>query len=148
MKNAHITVSTYGNGLAVGLQGTREEIEYTFNRFFNWGATGLGGMGEYLHDLSESFAYFLASEESMIRAMSFENMARWQDTPISEQYKARPRHHKKPNGIQFRHDAEAAARAEFNSFERENFMQYEKTPSHIYNESDGGAPSWVAETED
>jgi len=31
---------------------------------------------------------------------------------------------------------------------RENFMLFGKTPTHIYQQLDGGAPSWIKETED
>ena len=148
MEQANIVISAYGNGIAVGLNGTREQIERTFNRFFNWGATGIGELGDYLHDLSDNFSYFLSTEADMLRAMSYETMTKWQDSPVSEQYKARPRHYKKPNGSKFRRDAEQAARAEFESFSRESFMLFAKTPTHIYQQLDGGAPSWGSETED
>jgi hypothetical protein len=148
MTQANIIISHYGNGIAVGLNGTREEIERTFNRFFNWGATGVGELGNYLHELSDNFSYFLSTEADMLRAMTYETMTRWQDSPVSEQYKARPRFYKKPNGEKFRADAEQAARDEYNSFQREGFMTHQKSPSYIYRELDGGAPSWIKETED
>jgi hypothetical protein len=75
-------------------------------------------------------------------------MTKWQDSPISEQYKARPRFHKKPNGQKFREDAVKAARSEYDSFSRESFMLFTKTPTHIFQQLDGGAPDWVSETED
>ena len=148
MEQANIVISAYGNGIAVGLNGTRAQIEKTFNRFFNWGATGIGELGDYLHDLSDNFSYFLSTETDMLRAMTYETMTKWQDSPVSEQYKARPRFHKKPNGTKFRSDAVAAATAEYESFPRESFMLQMKTPSHIYQQLDGGAPSWRSETED
>jgi hypothetical protein len=148
MNQANIIISAYGNGIAVGLNGTKEQIERTFNRFFNWGATGVGELGSYLHELSDNFAYFLSTEADMLRAMTYETMTRWQDSPVSEQYKARPRFHKKPNGEKFRADAVQAARDEYNSFARESFMLFAKTPTHIYQQLDGGAPSWISETED
>ena len=148
MTNTNIIISAYGNGIAVGLHGTREEIEKNFNRFFNWGATGIGELGSYLHELSDNFSYFLSTETDMLRAMTYETMTRWQDSPVSDQYKARPRFHKKPNGTKFRADAEQAARDEYESFSRESFMLFAKTPTHIFQQLDGGAPDWVSETED
>jgi len=148
MNKANIIISTYGNGIAVGLHGNREQIELTFNRFFNWGATGQGDSVGYLHDLSNDFAYFLSTEKDMLRAMTYETMTKWQDSPVSEQYKSRPRFYKKPNGEKFRADAAKAALAEYESFARENFMLYDKAPSHIYQQLDGGAPDWTSETED
>lgn len=164
MNQAKIIISTYGSGIAVGLNGTREQIERTYNRFFNWGAAAaganymrsnqdsdmqLGEMGDsYLHEISDQFAYFLSTEMDMLRALTTETMTKWQDSPVSEQYKARPRFHKKPNGHKFIQDAYNAARTEYNSFRRENFMMFYKTPTHIYQQLDGGAPDWVSETED
>lgn len=147
---ANIIISTYGNGIAVGLQGTKEQIEREFNRFFNWGATGVGQVGGYLHELSDSFAYFLSTETDMLRAMAYECMTRWQDSPISSQYKSAPlkRGEKKSKGTTFRQHARNAAIDEFNSYPRENFMLFEKSPNDIYNELDGGAPDWTSETED
>jgi len=147
-EHAKIVISAYGNGIAVGLHGTREQIEKNFNRFFNWGATGIGELGDYLHDLSDNFSYFLSTETDMLRAMTYETMTKWQDSPVSELYKARPRFYKKPNGTKFRRDAVAAATAEYESFPRESFMLQMKSPSHIYQQLDGGAPSWKSETED
>jgi hypothetical protein len=164
MNQANIVISTYGNGIAVGLNGTREQIQKTFNRFFNWGAAGAGAnfmrsnqdcemqhgeLGDsYLHEIGEKFSYFLSTEKDMIRGLTSETITKWQDSAISEQYKSRPRHHKKPNGTKFVRDAVAAATAEYNSFARENFMLFGKSSSYIYQQLDGGAPSWTSETED
>lgn len=148
MEQANIIISAYGNGIAVGLNGTREQIERTFNRFFNWGATGSGELGGYLHDLSDKFSYFLSNEKNMLRALTSETIMRWQDSEIADQYKTPSRHHKKNNGKKFFEDAQKVARDEYASFKREPFMQYEKTPTHIYQQLDGGAPSWANETED
>jgi hypothetical protein len=76
MNKANIIISAYGNGIAVGLHGTKEEIEKNFNRFFNWGATGQGELGSYLHELSDNFSYFLSTEADMLRAMTYETMTR------------------------------------------------------------------------
>ncbi len=164
MNEANIVISTYGNGIAVGLNGTREQIQRTFNRFFNWGAAGAGAnfmrsnqdsemqhgeLGDsYLHEISEKFSYFLSTGKDMIRGLTSETITKWQDSAISEQYKSRPRHPKKPNGEKFVSDAVAAATAEYNSFPRENFMLFGKSSSYIYQQLDGGAPSWASETED
>jgi hypothetical protein len=148
MNQANIIISAYGNGIAVGLHGTREEIEKNFNRFFNWGATGIGELGDYLHDLSDKFSYFLSTEESMVRAMTAENIVKWQNSEISGQYKTPSRHYKKDNGKKFLADAAQSARDEYESFPRESFMLQMKSPSHIYQQLDGGAPFWSSETED
>ena len=161
---AEITISTYGNGIAVGLKGTREQIEREFNRFFNWGAAAAnvsfmrsnedsemqhGELGDsYLHEIGQNFSYFLSTHRAMIKAIAAETITRWQDSPVSEQYKARPRTNKKAQGNKFMAEALAAATAEYNSLPRENFMLFGKTPTHIYQQLDGGAPSWIKETED
>lgn len=165
-KPATITISTYGNGIAVGLDGEKDSINQAFNRFFNWGAAANGAtaartsddsemsngdMGDsYLHFIGEKFAYFLTTETAMLSAMTAQNLAKWQDTPVSQNYKAAPNHRreKKSNGKSFRADAAAAAADEFASFPRENFMLFSKNPMSVYNELDGGAESWASETED
>jgi hypothetical protein len=148
MEQANIVISSYGHGIAVGLEGTKKQIERTFNRFFNWGAIGAAESVEYLHELSNKFSYFISTEENMIRAMTAENIVKWQDSEISGQYKTPSRHYKKNNGKKFLADAAQAARDEYESFKREGFMQFIKTPTYIYQQLDGGAPSWVSETED
>lgn len=154
---AQIIISTYGNGIAVGLQGNKDQIEATFNRFFNWGGaaptatfmrtnqdseTEVDDFGDaYLHEVGDSFSYFLSTEIDMIRAMTAQNLANWQDTPVSKQYKGK-RNDKKVAGIKFRKDAQNAARDEFNSFVKENFMQFSKSESPLFRTLDGGASSW------
>lgn len=164
MNKAKVLISPYGNGIAVGLEGTREQIEREYNRFFNWGAAGAGANVEratgdseiqhgelgdaYLHYVGEKFAYFLSTQEDMIRAFTYEHLGKWQDTETSAQYKTKPRNYKKDSGKVFREHAQIAAQDEYNQIERENFMLYQKAPTYIYRELDGGAPSWVKETED
>lgn len=157
MTQANIIISTYGNGIAVGLQGNKEQIEQTFNRFFNWGAaapnatfmrsnedceTNIGDFGDsYLHEVFGGFSYFLSTEEAMVKALESEYLANWQDTSISKQYKG-TRNKKKVAGLKFRDDAKNAARDEFNAYKKENFMLYNKSESPLFKISDGGAPSW------
>ena len=125
------TISSYGNGLAFGLSGTKEQIERSFNRYFNIGAAGAnvtsniddeGGwvsngqtLGDgFLHYIGESFAYFLTTEADVIRALTWENVRLWQDSPVSSQYKR--------NSAKFMQDAQSAARDTFETITRENFM--------------------------
>jgi hypothetical protein len=154
--NAKIVISQYGSGIAVGISGSKDQIQQTFNRFFNWGGAAptatfmrssqdcemeFGEMGDaYLHEIGETFSYFLSTDESMVKAMSAEYLAHWQDTPISKQYKGE-RSSKKSCGMKFREDAMKAANDEYNSFERENFMQFTKSQSPLFSKLDGGAPS-------
>lgn len=125
------TISSYGNGLAFGLSGTRAQIERSFNRYFNIGAAGSnvtsniddeggwtsGGqtLGDgFLHYIGESFAYFLTTEADVIRALTWENIRLWQDSPVSKQYKK--------TQDKFLADAKAAATDTLASITRENFM--------------------------
>lgn len=128
---AREVLSSYGNGLAFGLSGTREQIERSFNRFFNLGIAGAnvtsniddeGGwvsngqtLGDgFLHYIGDSFAYFLTTENDIIRGLTWENVRLWQDSPISRQYKK--------NSAKFMRDAEAVARDTFANIPHENFM--------------------------
>lgn len=124
-------LSSYGNGLAFGLSGSRQEIERSFNRLFNLGIAGAnvtshiddeGGwvsngqtLGDgFLHYIGESFAYFLTTSEDIIRGLTWENIRLWQDSPISTQYKR--------NAEKFKADALQAATDTLNAIPRENFM--------------------------
>jgi hypothetical protein len=124
-------ISSYGNGLAFGLSGTRAQIERSFNRYFNLGIAGAnvtsniddeGGwvsngqtLGDgFLHYIGESFAYFLTTEADIIRGLTWENIRLWQDSPISKQYKGKSE--------KFKTDALQAARDTLDAITRENFM--------------------------
>ena len=153
----NIIISTYGNGIAVGIMGNREQVEQTFNRFFNWGAAahettyertsgdsvleGDSFGDSYLHELAPNFHYFLSTEDAMINAMTAQNLANWQDTPVSKQYKG-TRNAKKQSGQKFRNDALNAARDEYDSFTKENFMLYKKSETPLFRVLDGGPSSW------
>jgi len=129
--NGTEVISSYGNGLAFGLSGTREEIERQFNRWFNIGVAGSnvtrnlddeGGwttsgktLGDgFLHYIGDGFAYFLTTTEDIVRGLTWENVRLWQDSPISKQYKKMQE--------KFMNDARKAATDTLNSIPRENFM--------------------------
>jgi hypothetical protein len=161
---AKVIISAYGNGIAVGLNGNKAEVQSTYNRFFNWGSAGAsatflrsnqdsemqnGDLGDsYLHEVSDKFSYFLSTDESMLQAMTAEQITMWQDTDVSSLCKATRGTSKKAQGQLFLDSAKVAATQEYDSFRRENFMQFSKTPTHVYQELDGGSPSWTSETED
>jgi hypothetical protein len=132
-------ISSYGNGLAFGLSGTREQIERSYNRYFNLGIAGAnvtsniddeGGwvsngktLGDgFLHYIGEGFAYFLTTTEDIVRGLTWENIRLWQDTPIAKQYKGNP--------DKFKLDAMKAATDTLNGITRENFMGWatDRTP--------------------
>jgi hypothetical protein len=147
-------ISSYGNGLAFGLSGTRKQIERSFNRFFNLGIAGAnvtsniddeGGwtsngqtLGDgFLHYIGESFAYFLTTSEDIIRGLTWENVRLWQDSPISSQYKKNP--------AKFMQDAQEVARDTFANYARENFMGWatDRVPEgHLIRE---GSNDWDPE---
>jgi len=129
--NGTEVISSYGNGLAFGLSGTREQIERQFNRWFNIGVAGSnvtrnlddeGGwttsgktLGDgFLHYIGDGFAYFLTTSEDIVRGLTWENVRLWQDSPISKQYKKMQ--------DKFMQDARQAAVDTLNSIPRENFM--------------------------
>jgi guanyl-specific ribonuclease Sa len=160
--NTNMIISTYGNGIAVGLLGDKASIQQTFNRFFNWGAAAsgatnnrcaddseitIGDMGDsYLHEVSDNFAYFLSTDEAMIRAIANETLCKWQDSAASSKFKtprsASRKTTKKKSGVAFRDEAIKHATEEFNSYQRENFMLYSKTDSPILRVLDGGPSTW------
>jgi hypothetical protein len=148
------TISSYGNGLAFGLSGTRQQIERSFNRFFNLGIAGAnvtsniddeGGwvsngqtLGDgFLHYIGESFAYFLTTEADIIRGLTWENVRLWQDSPISKQYKGKAE--------KFKADALQAAKDTLDGIARENFMGWatDRVPEgHLIRE---GSSDWDPE---
>jgi hypothetical protein len=125
------TISSYGNGLAFGLSGTKEQIERSFNRYFNlaiaganvtsnmdeeggWASNGETLGDGFLHFIGENFAYFLTTKEDIVRGLTWENIRLWQDTPIAKQYKGNPE--------KFKTDAMKAAQDTLDAITRENFM--------------------------
>jgi hypothetical protein len=151
---AREVISSYGNGLAFGLSGTRQQIERSFNRFFNLGIAGAnvtsniddeGGwvsngqtLGDgFLHYIGESFAYFLTTEADIVRGLTWENVRLWQDSPISKQYKG--------NTEKFKTDAMQAAKDTLDAIPRENFMGWatDRVPEgHLIRE---GSSDWDPE---
>ncbi len=106
-----IIISSYGSGIAVGIEGEASFVERQINRFYNYG--GMTKNGEF-HKESDKFGFFLSSKESMISALSCENFVRFQMDGTSKLFK------KNPNAMQNAADQDAVK--QFNEFERENFM--------------------------
>lgn len=136
-------ITNYGNGIAIGFEGESEEINRAFNRLFNWGAINQGD----LHKMGDRFAYAITTESALFRAITAERLATWQDTPLSRTFKGE-RNNKRNAGKRFLVAAQDAARMEIAAFERENFLGRDSSTPSPYQELDGGAPFWVAETED
>jgi hypothetical protein len=126
----NLVISRYGNGIAVGISGSRKERVETFNRFFNHGgaaenlkctaaredATSYIGDG-YLHDIfddeDKGFSYFLSTESSLLKSLETEFAARFPLGACAAW---------KGKGGGFKESMKAAAAASFNSIRRENFM--------------------------
>jgi hypothetical protein len=108
-----IIISSYGNGIAVGIQGNSEHIEKMSNLFFNYGGTTKNGE---LHMESENFGYFLSTEERLKNALA----THWQTNAIlngdSKRFK------KNPEG--FDKYAKEIAEEIFSQYKRENFMGF------------------------
>jgi hypothetical protein len=146
--NNNLVISSYGNGLAVGIEGSREEIEIQFNRFFNHGGAGRfctedfcsenGEAGDnYLHFTCDRFAYFLSDDDSMIGAMLNEKLMQANIDPSSNLI-----HKGKKGGIY--NELKENAIQEFSAIKRENFMGFKPSEVNFYQQLDGGAPSWDA----
>jgi len=122
-----IIISHYGNGIAVGIEGEREAIERAFNRFYNF-----GNGNPSLHEMSERFSYFVTTEEDLIHALETERVTYWQNTANSLPFKSKERSKRGEAGKRFLSAVHDDALAEFNSFERDNFMSMNETPAHVY----------------
>jgi hypothetical protein len=144
-ENSNIVVSSYGNALAIGLEGSNEQIQKQFNRFFNHGAAGRNctedfcneeGSGDnYLHFISDRFAYFLSTDEAMIGAFLNEKLM----TLNNRQGELQSVKGKK-GGLY--NELKSEAENDYSSLRRENFMGFKPTEVNIYQQLDGGAPSW------
>ena len=142
-KNANIVISSYGSEIAVGIEGTKEQITKQFNRFFNMGAaapnctsafcsddtdTGEG----YLHYTCDTFAYFLSTEEDMIKGLVTEKL-------MQANSQSNPQHKGKKGGILA--EFQALAEKEYSEIKREGFMLYKTSEQAAFKKLDGGAPS-------
>lgn len=126
--NLNLIVTSYGNELAVGFEGTDQRA---YNLAYNYGATS----GE-AHELSPSFHYFLASEEGLASAITTYILAQANKGGIFPSM---------DGGI-----IEIAKKIAVDyvmNLPRENFLGVSTSP-YRYAVLDGGAPDREAETED
>lgn len=142
-KNSNLVISFYGSEIAVGIEGTREEINQQFNRFFNMGGAAPNcttsfcsedsDTGDnYLHFMSDRFAYFLSDEEAMIKALETEQL-------MNMNAKSNPEHKGKKDGVL--KEVKALASEIYKNIKRENFMLYKTSEQVAFKKLDGGAPS-------
>jgi hypothetical protein len=142
-KNANILISSYGSEIAVGIEGTKEQINQQFNRFFNVGAAAPNctsafcsddaNTGEgYLHFTCDTFAYFLSTEEDMIKGLVTEKL-------MQANSQSNPQHKGKKGGILA--EFQALAEKEYSEIKREGFMLYKTSEQAAFKKLDGGAPS-------
>jgi hypothetical protein len=144
MKNKTL-VSNYGNGIAIGLHGTREFVEGEFTRFFNCGAVSAHYAGKrdengepnddkgtsvcgQLHEVGDTegtvFSYFLSTSEKMVEALTLAHFLRMTSSGESKLFKGLP--------AEFRTATVAAAEFEFHGYTREEFMS--RFPTYPVNE--------------
>jgi hypothetical protein len=142
-KNNNLIISYYGSEIAVGIEGTKEQITQQFNRFFNMGGAAPNCTASfcsedsdagdnYIHFLSDRFAYFLSNEEAMIKALETEQL-------MNMNAKPNPEHKGKRDGIL--NEVKALAVDLYKSIKRENFMLYKTSEQVAFKKLDGGAPS-------
>lgn len=142
-KNSNLVISLYGSEIAVGIEGTKEQINQQFNRFFNMGGAAPNCTSSfcsedsdtgdnYIHFLSDRFAYFLSSEEDMIKAFETEQL-------MNMNAKPNPEHKGKKDGIL--NEVKALAKELYKNIKRENFMLYKTSEQVAFKKLDGGAPS-------
>jgi len=141
--NSNLIVSLYGSEIAIGIEGTKEEINQQFNRFFNLGGAAANCTSafcsedsdtgdNYLHFMCDTFAYFLSSEEDMIKAFETESL-------ISFNSKSNPQFKGKKDGVLA--EVKQAAKETYQNIRRENFMLYKTSDQIAFKKLDGGAPA-------
>lgn len=113
-----IIVSNYGNGLAIGLQGSKEFQESEFIRFYNTGAVSATGD---LHEVGEFFSYFLSDATKMVNALTLANHLKMVTDGRSKLFKNMP--------AEMQDATIADAEREFNEYAREEFMSLRPTYS-------------------
>lgn len=142
-KNSNIVISLYGSEIAVGIEGTKEQINQQFNRFFNMAGAAPNctsafcsedsNTGDnYIHFLSDRFAYFLSNEEAMIKAFEIEQL-------VNMNTKSNPEYKGKKDGVL--NEVKASAAELYKNIKRENFMLYKTSEQIAFKKLDGGAPS-------
>ena len=82
--------------------------------------------------MSDRFAYFLSSEEDMIKAFETEMLVDMNTRP-NPQYKG------KKDGVL--NEVKAKAKEVYSNLRRENFMLYKTSEQAAFKKLDGGAPS-------
>ena len=141
--NSNLIVSLYGSEIAIGIEGTKQEINQQFNRFFNLGGAAANCTEQfcsedsdtgdnYLHFMCDTFAYFLSSEEDMIKAFETEQL-------INLNSKSNPQFKGKKDGVLA--EVKQAAKETYENLRRENFMLYKTSDQIAFKKLDGGAPS-------
>lgn len=142
--NNNLVISRYGNGIAVGIQGNKDQIEMQFNRFFNLGGAANGctsnycsndkNVGDdYLHEMSDTFSYFLSTEEAMVDALTNELIVK-----LNSQ--SNPTLKGKKGGVLA--ELKAQAQEQYDQIEKENFMQYKTSDAITMAKLDGGKGDW------
>jgi hypothetical protein len=111
-----IIVSNYGNGLAIGLQGSKEFQDAEFTRFYNTGAVSTTGD---LHEVGEFFSYFLSSAEKMVEALTLQNHLKMVTDGRSKLFKGMP--------VEMQNATILDAEKEFDGYAREEFMSLRPT---------------------
>lgn len=106
-----VLVSSYGSGIAIGLQGATDFITHMENLFFNYG--GVSDRAD-LHWETDTFAYFLSTREKAIDALALKNQVTMIMRGESKAFK------KNPKG--FEDYCLTNAQDEFASYENESFM--------------------------
>lgn len=142
-QNSNLVISLYGSEIAVGIEGTKEQIEQQFIRFFNMGAAAANCTeafcsedsdtgNSYLHFTCDRFAYFLSSKEDMIKAFTTEKI-------VKANSQKNPTHKGKKGG--FLAELKTLAKQEYENIKKENFMLYKSSEQAAFKKLDGGAPS-------
>ena len=139
----NLVVSLYGSQIAVGIEGSKEQIEGQFTRFFNMAGAAPNCTSafcsedydtgdNYLHYMSDNFAYFLSSEEAMIKAFETEQL-------VKINSRSNPEYKGKKGGIL--QEVVETAKEAYKNIKRENFMLYQTSDQIAFKKLDGGAPS-------
>ena len=141
--NSNLIVSLYGSEIAIGIEGTKQEINQQFNRFFNLGGAAANCTSafcsedsdtgdNYLHFMCDTFAYFLSSEEDMIKAFETESL-------VNLNSKSNPQFKGKKDGVLA--EVKQTAKETYQNLRRENFMLNKTSDQIAFKKLDGGAPA-------
>lgn len=140
--NMKIVKSIIGSRVVIGIQGTPEERERFYNKFYNF--NGTSGRLHEMNGGDNGFSFFRCEEEELIEALKVSKIVERRFRDSEKKFKAPhgvTNGAKKTYGKNYLENLDKEARQEFDGWPEERFLEMHSSISP-HKELDGGAPSW------